>query len=499
MDNEDRLPIWATVLLVVLVCIGLHLRYLHLVEWRWAWVDECLLGFEIWERSYLALAVHEGIQQVAPVGYKWLLKTLALVTGSYGEVVLRAPALVAGSGLLVGTAALAPRLLRPWGAVTAVGLVAASPLLVYYSWEIKPYALEAALVPTLLALALAPVGEGWRRPLPRALVAASITPWFALTSVFLLPGLLADAWAQDDQRWSPQVRRALAMLAVSAALCIAWYLCLDKGFRSYLFHFWASVIQSFPPPDPSIEGTGGWLLTRLQGCFEWLVASRSWWPVSAGLALVGLVHLARDRPRVFRYLVSALSLWFLAGLLRIYPIPASLYSRGNRLSVHAIPILALLIGAGVSALERPWIRVAAPVLGGIVLLASWRHLPAQYCEERPAHAAYAYLFENYQEGDAVALAHPDYQSWQYFAGMGRVSGGLAKRFFMGSAYAPAHPALPLDMPPATRRVWWYGGKKPPLDTARMEEQLAAGYELAPTQPPVPDLQLWLAKPPQEDP
>jgi hypothetical protein len=485
-------PLWTRALLAVVILGGLYLRWLHVADGRWAHVDEAMLGYQVYERNYFTLAVYLGFQQVAPVGYTWLLKTLAILLGSYSEWVLRIPALVAGVGGLVLSAWLFPRVLRPWGALTATGVVALTPLLVSYSWEMKPYSLEATTHLLLLALALAPPGEGWRRPLPRALLAAAIAPWFAMPSVFILPAVLAEAWRQDEERASARVHRAKKILGLSAALSIIWVLLLGRSFRGHLYGFWS---VSLGPWSEGLGAMGEWFLSRLSGTFEFVLWLGPAWPLAAAPAALGLVYLARHHPRALRIVGSTLGLWILAATLRLYPAPASVNFVWNRLSVHVIPLVALLIGAGVSMLERPWLRWLAPVLGAAVLYATWLRVPASFETDPELPRAVAYLHEHFQDQDLVGLTHARWLTWQYLVASGRVQGGPADRWIMAGRYVGTEPDAPHDFPPGTRRFWWYSQYKAGHDVARVEEQLAGRFVLAPEQPPVKELELYVLRDP----
>ncbi|MCW2606754.1 MAG: hypothetical protein JWO60_1447, partial [Frankiales bacterium] len=173
--------VWAARATLALVLLGLLLRLRQWLGDRSLWLDEALIARSLVERSHAQLATEPLLHnQAAPQG--WLQATrLAVEVFGDGERALRLVSLLAGGATLLLVWALARQLLPPTLVPVAVGLTALSPDLVYYANEVKPYALDVAVVLTVLLVALRD------RPGQLALVGAGAV-WTAYPSIFALAG-----------------------------------------------------------------------------------------------------------------------------------------------------------------------------------------------------------------------------------------------------------------------------------------------------------------------
>src|SRR4029453_15341079 len=91
--------------------------------------------------------------QAAPPGYLFLVQLTTSLLG-ISEPALRLPALVAGILMLPLAWLAARRVLPHRAALLALALLALSPLLIYYSNEVKPYAFDGMVAALLVYLAL---------------------------------------------------------------------------------------------------------------------------------------------------------------------------------------------------------------------------------------------------------------------------------------------------------------------------------------------------------
>ena len=157
----------AVLVSLVLLAIGLVLR-LHLyADRRSLWLDEIWVALNIVERDFLGLARPLDYAQSAPVGFLWL-ERLAVVLGGVNELALRAVPFLAGCLLLVALWMLARRLLDARYAALCLAFAALSPILIYFSNEVKPYIVDAlaAVVLTWLTLDVLEAPDSpraWRR------------------------------------------------------------------------------------------------------------------------------------------------------------------------------------------------------------------------------------------------------------------------------------------------------------------------------------------------
>jgi len=135
------------------------------------------------------------------------------VVGS-GEFGLRSLSALAGTGTVFVGARIAGRIGGRRAELTAAGLLAVSPLLVWFSQESRAYALAALLTAGSLLCLIAYAESGARRTLGgwTALSALALCAHY-FTVFLILPGALWLLWSGRRRR---EVRGALAALAVVA-------------------------------------------------------------------------------------------------------------------------------------------------------------------------------------------------------------------------------------------------------------------------------------------
>jgi hypothetical protein len=124
---------------------------------RGLWGDELAIAINLQERAFTELAGTLTYFQVAPVGWLVTGKVILLGIGE-DERALRLPSLAAGLVTLALVAMIADRAIGRWAAVAAVGLVGATPAVLYYAGELKQYSVETAV-----GLALVVVGAALTR------------------------------------------------------------------------------------------------------------------------------------------------------------------------------------------------------------------------------------------------------------------------------------------------------------------------------------------------
>ncbi|MEV4538905.1 glycosyltransferase family 39 protein [Asanoa sp. NPDC049518] len=116
--------------------------------------------------------------QVAPVGWLWLEKTLLEVVGS-DDRVIRLPACLGALAVLGLGAFIARRAIGRAGAVAVAALLAVSPSLLVYAGELMQHAFEAAV-----ALALLVAGAWAHSAIPgEPLRSRASLVWIAVTGV----------------------------------------------------------------------------------------------------------------------------------------------------------------------------------------------------------------------------------------------------------------------------------------------------------------------------
>lgn len=336
----------ADLLLPVLFALGVVLRLVPYLANRSLWLDEAMLALNVLERPFAGLWHRLDNDQAAPPLFLWLVKGATVAFGE-GERALRLVPLLGGLLALIATWALARRLLGARVACVALGLVAWSDPLVYYSVEAKPYATDAAAAALLPWLALRWLDEPTRRRAATLLIAGALLPWLSLPAVF---SLLAVSLLCFLER---RGRRFIVPWGLSVSL-FAWWTSRTLGGRGYFAEFWA---RGYPPSMGAAREFGEWCVRATAAPLDLLVGAMRFGPAgvpalvecaslatAAVLASVGLIRLLRRSAepsggRALLLLGGPICAALLAAALHLYPF-------AGRLLLFASPLLAALVAAG---------------------------------------------------------------------------------------------------------------------------------------------------------
>jgi hypothetical protein len=339
----------AALLSLVLLAIGVALRLRVYTDRRSLWLDEIWVALNIVERSFLGLARPLDYAQSAPVGFLWA-ERLAVVLGGVNELALRAIPFLAGCLLLVALWKLARRLLDVRYAALCLAFAALSPILIYFSNEVKPYIVDALVAVVLVWLALdlleAPESSrAWRRMAGGGVVAILLsTP-----AVFVLAGvgiaLIAHpAIGRTRVGWV----RLIGTGTLWVVLFALGYFLIYRGTANsdYMQRIWSDAFLSLPPRTlarVANDATRTMWIETLFGENDAMLLPKTIVSVTL-LSAIGAIALLRRRGLPVALLV-VLPFVATAGasFARLWPLTP-------RLLLALAPGLLLLLGAGLWAL-----------------------------------------------------------------------------------------------------------------------------------------------------
>lgn len=408
-----------------------------------------------------------------PPGYYLLLRGAAALGQS--ESWLRLPSALAGAlavpltwavARLAGAATL-PRTARTahWSGqagLLAAALVAFAPLAVWYSQEVRAYALLS-----LLTLGMTWAGLRWRlRPTLPAALAFLVLGWLALWTEYgalvILAGLnlfLLSGWPWRPGAARPPgvTRRWLALQAALLAPFALWWLLSAQRLALSRMSYQAIFLAV------QAQGLGlAWTPQQAGAMIRVIVLAAA----ALGLALALAV---RQSGRVRRWLgspwVAALLLALVMGLAllgalpRLYTIKRHLNALLPFVSMAAAwALLADRDAAGGLSLAR---RLAA---GGVIALLLALSLAMPRLAPEPAwRAAVATLHEQWQPGDAIWVDELDAPVFAYYWGGARWEGWQPLR---------ARDLAALEAAPEGQRVWLVGSITPYRD---LRQTLPPGF------------------------
>jgi hypothetical protein len=373
---------------------------------------------------------------------------LAQVFGG-GEAVLRSLSFVFGVGAVILFWFTARRLAKPAAAFLGLALVAVSPVLVYFSKELKQYSGDAffAILLVLLAERLMerPGRAGW---LALAL-AGPLALGFSHGAVFVLPVILGVLWLPLNQ---PQRLPVVYLGAFWGLGLPAFYFGFFRGqVDPMLLDYWSGDFPDFTGVVPFLL----WFIGALGRYFHYFFSNFFWaewgWLWGAGFTALGLLTMARaGSRRLLAYWGGPLLLTLAAAGLHRYPFMGNF--NGSRLLLFSAPWLYLLAAAGLAAAltwlwRRPQ-RWLAPVLVGLILittqpLALVREDLRPRANRQELQPLAAYLQDHLRPGDQIYVYfHAIYPFKYYFRG--NLDGVL-----WGKTCVETH----LILPGNPRRIW----------------------------------------------
>ena len=401
---------WVTWVPLLLLALGAEMRLRQWYAARSLWLDEALIARSLVSRDYIGL-VAEPLQgdQAGPVLWLWGTRLSLDVLGD-GERGLRLVSLAAGLASLVLTWRLAKRLLPDVLVPVALALVVLSPSLLYFSNEVKPYALDVAVVLGLVLLALRTKDDV--RPLA---LAGAVAIWASFASVFVLTGLSVVLVLRTLGR------RGLRAAVRDAAWLSAWLVSLGVSYVLVLHRLRDSEILSTFWDYTFPDGNGDlptWLVRRTIDLTRDPL-ELSFWPIAVTLLGVGLWQLGRTRPQATVLAFAGVPVALLAAAISAYPF-------ASRLALWFAPLAFIALAAVLPPrLDRGRPLVIGAV--GLLLVAApmgARSLPQttevlQRNELRPVMEA---LQEQKQPDDLVLVDIPAKAPFDFYTdltGLGR--------------------------------------------------------------------------------
>lgn len=412
--------------LVALVAIGVLLRLEAWLFDRALWLDELFMIYDVLGRP-LARCL-EPLQNGQVASPLFILATQCVVK-LFGdsERALRLLPLIAGCATLPLFAGLARRAVGPVAAVVATALVAISPVHVYYSADLKPYAGDMLFAVLLLRAGLdvieADASNVGRHIRKLALLGVAAVA-FSLPAPFVLLGVGATAIVVRARRGD---RRSALMLAAAGACWIAlaaaqyWIALRPHHTNPDLSRYWRKE-QAFPLASPLAAAWWAWLkhaslsvVNRPLGIGnQFSTEAPPTAPALLAIVAGALVLLSGRGRRV----LAALLLLPVAGVIAAATLER--YPFADRVVLFVVPSLALLLGVAIQALwtRLPRLRVATIALAVFLLawpagLTLWRvAIPYEREETRDVleHVAGAW-----RPGDVVYQTWWTQCAWKYYA------------------------------------------------------------------------------------
>jgi len=347
-------PSWLAPGAWTIIGLGVTLRLLRLAANRNLWLDELMLASDFLTRPLAGLA--EPLSATgAPLGFLVVTRLAVDALGDH-DWVLRLLPFIAGCAGLVLLYRVSLKLLAPRGVLFVLTILAVVEPALYYSGEFKQYSVDlAATLAILLATLRAQRPEKFAAGFLALGIIGAASVWFSFPAVFVLAGAGVILFAPQllAGRW----RAGVALLAVAAAWIgsfVAIYLLTLRDLigNDFLQQSWSG---NFMPVSPTTMAS--WQLRTLYDSFGYPLGLPQ--PGAALLAaMLGTVDLARRRPQALGLILLPFAFGMAASAFNKFPF-------GGRQILFVVPLLALLVAAGLDVLLRE--PQPLPRLAGILL------------------------------------------------------------------------------------------------------------------------------------
>ncbi|MBA3260739.1 MAG: glycosyltransferase family 39 protein [Gemmatimonadales bacterium] len=341
-------------LLAAMIGIGASLRLVLYLTNNSVIMDEARVAVNVLSRSYLDLLPPLDHDQSAPIMFLWSVKALTDLFGP-GEFALRAVALASGIGTLLLSYPALRHPIGPPAAAIATSLLAMSPGLVQYSATAKQYGLEAFVTLVLIKLTFDVLRAPTSGSIRWLLLGGMVAPWASAPAGFVLVsivGALGLRWSGPGG-WGYKVALKAAALWGCSYLLAYGLVYRYASQNPYMQRFWEPAFLTPENPDAASQFfrvmrglLWGGLPEEIHATSGDIIRDTLVLFTTIGLATYASVGFARLRqaggPSAAVAVVGPILLAAGASIAGFYP-----FSR--RLMLFALPLLALLVGAGIAA------------------------------------------------------------------------------------------------------------------------------------------------------
>jgi len=411
---------WIALFLVIL---GAALRLRQYLFNRSFWFDEAMLANNIVQHSIRFLLTQPlDSDQVAPIGLLLSLKLIGRLFG-YRDLYLRLAPLLFGLALLLVALGLMKRFKHPMAQYLFVALLAISPVLIYYSSELKPYIVEVFVAAFLLWVGLR--NHSWRHGYLILLACGGFAILCSSSAVFVLAavGIPAAVRAGAHRDWSGLLRLTGVGFFWVALFLLSYFLTVRYNVsNSFLVAYWKGAFAPLPNSLLNLR----WYLDSLLG-LSFLGFSppgpASPVPLPAWSGPVNMIVCAGMLAGIYA-LYRRDREWFIINLLVILFVLAAstlkLYPFRSRPILFLIPILFSFLCAFVDWLVCTPVRFT--FYAGVGLAAFYLALLAipgfnlfsHPINQEDIKGALRYIYTHQRSGDKIALGEKSTAAYSFY-------------------------------------------------------------------------------------
>lgn len=345
-------------LVLLIIILGVFLRFFHYFTNRSLWLDEGYLVSSLLRFDYKELLNFPlDYQQKAPIGFLLAVKFFLTVFGD-SQYTLRIVPLMSGIASIFLFIPVIRYFLNDWGRVISMTIICLSPAFIYHSVEIKQYSTE--LFCSILSLYIVLKFKNLDKRSDFFLLSfyGTVILWFSYSSIFILGGIGIglSIYYLTTKQWRALLKSIIPFLTWLTSFSILFFLFIKKTPDAEWVVKWFRFYGNFMPLPPKSLSDVNWFFVCFYRMLDYPLGLL-WNFASVGgvgnifnivikmpflpllLIFNGVYHCYKLSRENLILLISPLFLVFLASGLEYYPLT-------ERFWVFASPLFLIFIGIG---------------------------------------------------------------------------------------------------------------------------------------------------------
>lgn len=465
---------WQRAFFWAVMAAGVVLRLFHYFSNRSLWIDEASLALNLIHRNFAELLQPLDHNQVAPVLFLWIERLFVELFGP-GELALRLFPLISSIISLPLMFLLAKKLTGDINsAITALFIFSLSPLMIYFSAEVKQYSIDV-LCTLSLGYFYADYISGIRtnRKILTITIINVLFIFLSNITVILLTAVyiyfLYEFIRDRKIEWKP----VLSGL-ITGSVFLMYYIIFIHGHPSqaYMLDFWQS---SFMPQNIFSHEFRMWIFRVVSRIFTTMISYydiKTWWVIFYDIVyfvIAAIAVLAIMKKRNYfavHFLLLPIFIHLLLSAFQMYPFH-------TRLVLYLYPLVMILIANGIiiTAIEIRR-RSMRPVLSYLFLAGMLAVFPPVLLKTYPVERAeikqsLAYLEDNSTAGQDIYVYYRGYTSFRYYQEIGFVK--TQSRIVKGSNKILDDKGFYKELERVPGQAWFLFTHAKPLENGETEE------------------------------
>lgn len=331
---------WLDRLSILFILAGVIAAVVNVLHNRSLWIDEAMLSLNIINRTYSQLSQPLGLNQIAPIGFLWAEKFFSELFNQKDWALRIFPMLCFFCSIPLFFLLTRQLFSESRIAFYATALFAMNLSLLYYSFEVKQYAVDVLVTLLIMRSTWQYYISSKTKCFIILIIVGIISVWFSNIAVILLFSSVLFLTIQ-------QLKSKSAINARFMVLVLSWLISFGLYYLMYLWKhpteaymkmYWSKK-RAFMPHDFFSKDFFYFFVRKGKMIFTDLLYSGN-----LGIALllfffIGIVYLF-DKRKLMLFLLLPICIHLFLSFLEIYPFDL-------RLVLYQIPMLTIIVVVGI--------------------------------------------------------------------------------------------------------------------------------------------------------